>query len=142
MKKIYFLLASLMVLFSCSKEQQDSQTCNQEKWRLTEMRGNIPNSITTGSDMEWQEYYILNSDGTFIKSRERNGVVTEVFGTYKFIDSLDRNLIELVHQSDNELIGNCYSNSLKEEMYFQSDNIFFSSWEGCDGPGLKYEKVN
>lgn len=142
MKKIYFLLASLMVFFSCSNNDQNSQNNLQSKWKLTEMRGNMPNSEKTGSDMEWQEFYLFNADGTFIKSREKNGLVTEVSGTYKFVDSLDRNLIELVHKSDNEIIGNCYSNSLKEEMYFQSENIFFSSWEACDGPGLKYEKVN
>ena len=142
MKKIYFLLASLMVFFSCSNNDQNSQNNLQGKWKLTEMRGNMPNSEKTGSDMEWQEFYLFNADGTFIKSREKNGLVTEVSGMYKFVDSLDRNLIELVHQSDNEIIGNCYSNSLKEEMYFQSENIFFSSWEACDGPGLKYEKVN
>jgi hypothetical protein len=26
---------------------------------------------TTGSDMEWQEFYLLNANGTFKKSREK-----------------------------------------------------------------------
>jgi hypothetical protein len=33
------------------------------KWILTD--GMTANSQTTGSDMEWQEFYLLNANGTF-----------------------------------------------------------------------------
>ncbi len=33
------------------------------------MAGMMVNSETTGPEMEWQEYYILNENGTFFKSR-------------------------------------------------------------------------
>jgi hypothetical protein len=35
------------------------------------MTGMTANSQTTGSDMEWQEFYLLNANGTFKKSREK-----------------------------------------------------------------------
>jgi hypothetical protein len=114
----------------------------QGKWKLTQMTGSIPNSETTGSEMEWQEFYLLNTDGSFKKSRERNGILTEISGTYKVVNSSNENLLEFIYASENEIIGTCYSDILKEEMYFQSESILISNWEQCDGPGLKYEKVN
>jgi hypothetical protein len=36
--------------------------------------GSIPNSETTGTAMEWQEFYLFNTNGTFTKSREENSV--------------------------------------------------------------------
>jgi hypothetical protein len=29
---------------------------------------------------------------------------------------------------------------IKEELNFQSENVLLSTWQQCDGPGLKYEK--
>lgn len=104
------------------------------------MRGNLVNSITTGSDMDWQEYYLLNGDRTFKKSRERDGVITEVMGTYKLVDAPNENLLEFIYETKNEIIGTCSTNILKEVMHFQSANTFSSTWQQCDGPSLKYEK--
>jgi hypothetical protein len=49
------------------------------------MTGMTANSQTTGSDMEWQEFYLLNANGTFKKSR-KNGFVIEIT-TYNWINS-------------------------------------------------------
>jgi hypothetical protein len=46
------------------------------------MTGQVPNSEVSGQAMKWQESYQLNSDGTFTKSREKNGSVTEATGNY------------------------------------------------------------
>jgi hypothetical protein len=32
--------------------------------------GSIPNSETTGAAMEWQEFYLFNTNGTFTKSEK------------------------------------------------------------------------
>lgn len=37
--------------------------------------------------MECQETYRLNADGIFLKSRDRDGVVTEVLGMYNLINN-------------------------------------------------------
>ncbi|OUS00993.1 hypothetical protein A9Q86_09620 [Flavobacteriales bacterium 33_180_T64] len=141
MKKLNILLVVLITLLSCSSNNESPLINYEGKWVLTQMRESIPNSETTGSEMEWQEFYILNADGTFKKSRERNGIITELFGTYTLLSSSNENLLELTYNSESDIIGSCYSN-LNEGMYFQSENILFSNWEQCDGPGLKYKKVN
>ena len=142
MKKQTLFLMVIGVLFSCNKND-DSINLESEiigSWKLIQMTGSIPNSETTGSEMDWQETYQLNSNGTFQKSRERDGVVTEVSGTYNLTDNSKEQLLELNFNSESEIIGSCTSN-IKETMIFQSETIFYNSWNNCDGPGLKYEKI-
>lgn len=144
MKKQILFLMIIGILFSCNKNDDGNNDDNLEteiigKWKLIQMTGNIPNSETTGTEMEWQETYQLNTDGTFQKSRNRDGIITEVSGTYNLVDSSNERFIEFIFDDESEIIGSCYSN-LKEEMFFQSDNTFSSTWSACDGPGLKYEK--
>ncbi len=142
MKKRILFLMLIVVLFSCNKNDDiNTETELFGNWKLIEMTGNIPNSTTTGSEMEWQENYLLKSDGTFQKSRNRNGVITEVSGTYNLINSSNELFLELIFNSESEIIGSC-NLDLKEEMFFQSKNTLSSTWENCDGPGLKYEKVS
>ncbi|MBL7561238.1 hypothetical protein JAO71_15710 [Olleya sp. YSTF-M6] len=135
--KILFLMI-IGVLFSCNNND-DNDTENEllGNWKLIQMTGSIPNSETSGAEMDWQETYVLNANGTFLKSRERDGITTEVSGTYNFNEPL----IELNFDTESEIIGSCTSN-MKETMNLQSETIFLSSWEACDGPGLKYEKIN
>ena len=130
------------VLFSCNKND-DNDTENElvGNWKLIQMTGSIPNSETSGTEMEWQETYVLNANGTFLKSRDRDGITTEVSGTYNFINNSNEPLIELNFDTESDIIGSCTSN-MKETMNLQSETIFLSSWEACDGPGLKYEKIN
>jgi hypothetical protein len=91
--------------------------------------------------MEWQEFYVLDSNGTFKKSRERNGVITEISGSYSLSQTANGTSLLLSYKSDSEIIGSC-SSALKEELYFESESLLFSTWQQCDGPGLKYEKVD
>lgn len=142
MKKTILFLTVIGILFSCNKnDDANMETDLFGVWKLDQMTGNILNSETTGSEMEWQEFYLLNADGTFKKTRDRNGTTTEVFGTYNLINSSSEKLLELNYNSESEIIGSCYPD-LKEEMFFQSENSFSSTWKNCDGPGLKYKKAN
>ena len=104
------------------------------------MTGQIPNSETTGIDMEWQEFYLLNSDRTFIKSRERNGVLTEEPGSFSFEDLSDGKYLVLTYEADNDIIGNCTSD-LKEVLMVKSETRMLSTWSACDGPGLEYKRI-
>jgi hypothetical protein len=140
MRKIIILFLFLATLLSCSNNDVSTSKDYQGKWQLTQMTGRTANSETTGSNMEWQESYLLNADGTFKKSREKNGVVTQIYGTYSLVNSSNGNIVQFTYSIESEIIGSC-SSQLKEEMHFQSESIFFSNWQQCDGPGLKYEKV-
>ncbi|MFV8344493.1 hypothetical protein [Flavobacterium sp. ZB4P13] len=141
MKNLVILVAFLSVFSSCSKD--DAVTMDSTgyygKWTLVAMSGSIPNSETTGAAMEWQEFYILNTNGTFTKSRERNSVKTSISGTYTTTTQSDGIYFELTYPNDSELIGNCYGN-LKEVLYLTANNSLSSTWKSCDGPGLEYKK--
>ena len=67
MKKQILFLMIIGILFSCDKNDDDINLETEiiGNWELIQMTGSIPNSETTGTDMEWQETYQLNNDGTF-----------------------------------------------------------------------------
>ncbi|TDE27194.1 hypothetical protein E0I61_14920 [Flavobacterium ranwuense] len=141
MKNLVILVAFLSVFSSCSKD--DAVTMDSTgyygKWTLVSMSGSIPNSETTGAAMEWQEFYIFNTNGTFTKSRERNSVKTSISGTYTTATQSDGIFFELTYTNDNEIIGSCYGNQ-KEQLYLTANNSLSSTWSYCDGPGLVYKK--
>ncbi|MDI5898638.1 hypothetical protein [Flavobacterium yafengii] len=141
MKKLIILVAFLTIFSSCSKD--DAVTMDSTgyygKWTLVAMTGSFQNSETTGAAMEWQEFYLFNTNGTFTKSRERNGVKTTLSGTYTTTTKSDGIYFELTYPNDSEIIGSCYGNQ-KEVLYLTANNSLSSTWSYCDGPGLEYKK--
>lgn len=114
---------------------------SSQKWVLVEMTGSMVNSSTKGTDMDWQEYYIFNPDGRFLKTRERNGTIQEATGTFEMVefdnDTVD--YLELRFETGGELAGGCYGQGYEILSYISSVKIQ-STWMACDGPGLFYEK--
>jgi len=139
MKKIIFILL-LGTLFSCSKDDKYDFGKYPQKWLLIKMSGQVANSETTGTEMDWQELYLLNSNGTFAKHRERDGVHSEALGTFSVIDQSDGKFLELVYDTNSEIIGSCYGNHT-ESLWLKSDIKLMGTWSSCDGPGLEYERV-
>ena len=140
MKKLIVLITFLTIFNSCSKDNvATDNTGYYGKWTLIKMSGSMVDSETTGSAMEWQEFYLFNTNGTFTKSRERNGVKTTISGTYTTTNNPDGIYFELTYPNDSEIIGSCYGN-LKEELYVTENNILLNTWKNCDGPGLEYKK--
>jgi hypothetical protein len=137
MKKVFFLFISVWILNSCTKELDPDKF--PQTWRLISMFGQTPDSSSSGSDMEWQESYLLNSDGTFTKSRERNGVITKASGTFVFKDLTDGKFLELSYESNSTIIGSC-TPGLKEMLWVRSDKKMSGTWSYCDGPRLEYER--
>lgn len=130
-------------LFSCSKEnQKDLTASNQQKWRLVKMTGSMIHSETTGKDMSWQEYYLFNSDGTFLKSREQNGQVKEATGIYSYPPNKSgEKSILLTYKSGFELRASCFSDPPQESLDIISSDKLVGTWNICDGPGLEYQLV-
>jgi hypothetical protein len=140
MKNLIVLIAFLTIFNSCSKDNvATDNTGYYGKWTLIKMSGSMVDSETTGSAMEWQEFYLFNTNGTFTKSRERNGVKTTISGTYTTTNNPDGIYFELTYPNDSEIIGSCYGNQ-KEELYVTENNILLNTWKNCDGPGLEYKK--
>lgn len=149
MKKSLFIIIALCACTACSKdlpansENADSEGLKSQfpqKWQLAEMTGSFANSSTTGEDMEWQEFYVLNADQTFTKSRTSDGNITNIFGTYSFSEISDEKYLELNYQIASRIIGSCTSD-MQEMMLITSESTMNSTWLACDGPGLRYEKI-
>jgi hypothetical protein len=137
MKTLLSILLLIGVLTSCKRESDIEQF--PQKWQLVKMYGQIFNSEVTGSEMEWQEFYLLKSDGSFTKSRQRNGVLNEASGTFSFKDYADGKYLELTYSSNNPIIGSCISDQ-KELLWVKSEILMQGTWTNCDGPGLIYER--
>ncbi|TLP82648.1 hypothetical protein [Maribacter sp. ACAM166] len=58
----------------------------EQKWGLIKMTGSFVGSESTGDEMDCQESYLFTPNGTFIKSRIRDEVVTECNGTFEVIE--------------------------------------------------------
>ncbi|MGY8915388.1 MAG: hypothetical protein ACKVJF_09965 [Flavobacteriales bacterium] len=141
MKVITFVFGLLCILASCNKESEKSINQDyQGQWVLVKMSGNTPNSETTGQEMGWQESYTFKSDGTFSKSREQNGTVTESSGTFTVVKSEEGKRLELKHTATSDIIGSCLGDQ-KEVLFLESTSVLTSTWNQCDGPGLEYEKA-
>jgi hypothetical protein len=149
MKNFFLLTAVFGILLSCSQKEDNPQGLAKrfssekfpQKWQLVSMQGNIANMPPqTGSKMEWQEFYLLNADGTLNKTRERSGITTTITGKYSFKSVGKENFLELTYDSDSDIIGNCYGTPT-EELFITSEIEFKSTWQACDGPGLVYNRV-
>jgi hypothetical protein len=138
MKKILLFLF-VIILTSCSKEFDLDQF--PQEWKLISMSSNqiTPAIIITGFEMEWQETYTLNSDGTFTKSRNRDGVITDASGTFVFKDSSNEKYLELSFVTGISLVSSCYPG--KEMMWVRSETKLQGTWSYCDGIGLEYERI-
>jgi hypothetical protein len=143
MKKMAIVLILTLSLISCSTNDKSKATAVSDyygKWTLVKISGNQTNSETTGSKMEWQENYVFNTDGTFIKTRVRDNVTTTSTGTF-VIEKKDNTVgFALTHKESSAIIGNCMGD-LSEFLSINEDNLLQSSWQMCDGPGLIYKKA-
>ena len=149
MKNLFYLFTLLGVLLACSQKEADPEVIAAkfnsgkfpQKWQLVSMSGNIANvPPQTGSDMSWQEFYLFNADGTFSKTRERNGVTTTITGKFSFGNIGTENYMNLTYAADSEIIGNCYATAT-EELILKSNIQLASTWNACDGPGLVYKRI-
>jgi hypothetical protein len=132
-----FILLMLFGFISCSS---DSNLC-PEKWQLVKMSGNIAGvPPSTGSNMSWQEWYLLFPDNTFTKIREQNNQTTLAQGSYRELNLSDSDYLELVFKNENNLIGSCLGD--KKELLRKNSDQLISTWLNCDGPGLSYERTH
>ncbi|NOT75952.1 MAG: hypothetical protein HOP08_13580 [Cyclobacteriaceae bacterium] len=142
MKKLILPIFLILILISCEKEKIAPIPANcTEKWILVRMTGNFANQPPlVGADMDWQESLYFYPNGKFLKSRERNGAIVEAGGTFQITTISYQKYVELVYDSENELIATCEA-GLKEYLMVNSDSELSGTWMACDGPGLYYEKL-
>ncbi len=133
----------MFMFISCSNNEEENipvLDVNSQKWELVKMTGSFTGTETTGADMEWQEYYIFNSNATFIKSRDIGGEVKEASGTYITETFNEQEYLELTYSKGKELIASCSGND-KEQLFFSKGDVLKGNWNICDGPELEYKQL-
>lgn len=155
MKKSILAPILFAILLACSPEVEQQSKSDMEKearckgqvlqfpqqWHLVRMSGNMVNSETTGMAMPWQESILLNSDNSFIKTRQLPDETIESSGTYTVTtNEIDKSIqLTLLYEWDTRLVGNCFGEPLKEAYMLDSTCKLRGTWAMCDGPGLEYE---
>jgi len=132
-----------MFFVSCSNEEEANAPivdANSEKWELVQTTIPFTGVETTGLDMQWQEYYILNTNATFLKFRDWEGEVKEASGTYLTKTMEDKEFLELTYAIGEELIATCTGDN-KEQLTYTKGGFLRGNWDACDGPVLVYEKL-
>lgn len=148
MKNIAILSALLCILYSCSKDTEPlPDLVPHGTWKLIGTHGQVPNSESTGAQMEFQETYKLNSNGTFLKEREQEGIFIQAKGTYILQEENTLYgvnailVINMTYEERNSIIASCTSSQLVEDLYFTKNHRMLSTWHACDGMELEYAKV-
>lgn len=138
------LIISIAVgMSACSSDQvaHEDGSCGV-RLELVSMGGTMADiGPLTGADMDWQESIFFTSNTTFIKHRDRDGVIAEESGTYAQVALNDRNYLELTYtNAGNDLIASCTTAESKELLEATSDTELKGTWGMCDGPTLIYQK--
>lgn len=141
MKKYICLIGFVVAILSCSKDKSPFDSMRfPQKWKLVQISSEM-GIVSSGEDMEWQETYELQADGTFTKTREKNAEIVSASGTFSYEEFSDDPYLVLMYNSESPIIGNC-SAEAKEELAVKEDLSLVSTWQACDGPGLVYERVD
>lgn len=155
MKDLILLFITVFTFSSCSNDTNEITTQDliffetediYGEWELVKETSAfiLPIVVRTGGDMQWQETYIFNSNGTFVKTSLRNGAVLDASGTFEFSESdfnsdekSNRLSIITTFLTGKEIASAC---SERELLRFDNNRMINSSYNACDGPSLEYEK--
>jgi len=141
MKKVLFILLVTGILISCSSDETTDNYDYFEVWQLTKMTGSFEGSETTGINMEWQETYKLNANGSFKKVRVVDELLIEKTGVYIYKNLNEQNVIEFTYEEANSIIGNCTGDLKEVLLIIEEGSKLKGTWQACDGPGLEYEQM-
>lgn len=145
MKKLLFIPVLFLLFTSCSTDADINETSFLGEWKL--VRTSALGMVQTGDDMEWQETYTLSADGTFKKTRVRDGETITAEGTYNIENVVPSHQggeiiarITMVYPEANAIIASCYSDKWEENLFFRTEDLMVSNWQACDGLGLEYQR--
>lgn len=142
MKQILVVLALILVLISCSNnEEKSGKVADYEgTWDLTKISMPFINSNLIGPDIKWQESYVFNKDGSFTKTRIKGYNTTVASGTFIIKQIGNEKHLELNFSEESEIVGGCFGR-LSEGLVLTAKGKLLNTWGACDGPSLEYEKI-
>ena len=141
MKNLFAIIIVVFLFTCCSNDDEIDTSLLPHKFVMVAMASIGPDSERTGEDMDWQEYYIFDSDSTFLKSRTEGDKTMEEEGVYKTKIKIDGEYMILSYPKESEIIGSC--EHLPSETLFIIDRDHLrNTWGACDGPVLTYKRVD
>jgi hypothetical protein len=153
MKRTLFLfLGSVIILFSCNQDDKNPEFNILGYWNLVEITPSFSLSDLGGNELDFEEKYIFNNDGTFIKFSTKMKGVGEVLeipaqalGQFQINPSASsqENVIyeiELVFETNQEMAANCGEGNSEFLFVTKEYKLINNTWSSCDGPGFIYTK--
>lgn len=129
----------MLSLVSCLGNDSKKTNINDYYGRWTLFNMGVRNTNVTVDKLEWQETYDFNTDGTFMKTRIKEGEKTTASGKFVVKKIDNETNFELIYNKKTDIIGSCLGD-LTESLTLNKENLLVSNWQMCDGPGLIYKK--
>lgn len=140
MRSVVFYVLATFIFSACIDDVDNVEERFPQQWNLVRMSDPNGHGFRTGNQLDWEEFYLLREDGSFLKSRLDDGVKTSVTGTYVFEETEDETLIILTFDEENEIISSC-SAEPQETLIVANNNLLIGTWQACDGPLLEYFRI-
>ncbi len=137
MKKLAVYALAAVLFIGCVDDVDNVEERFPQQWNLVRMTGPDGRGFKTGSRLDWQEFYLLKEDGSFLKTRLDAGIRTSATGTFVIDDSGDETLLILTFDEENEIIASCSTEPV-ETLIVANNSLLIGTWQACDGPLLEY----
>ncbi|PRY85267.1 hypothetical protein [Mongoliibacter ruber] len=152
MKKLSSLILLLALGFaSCNQDDKEPEFNVLGYWTLIEIRNSWPVDEVP-VDIDFEEKYIFNDDGTFIKfSNKVKGmgelleIPKQAFGKYQKLEETHPNpeiihTFELTFETNQMMAANCGEGDMEFITITRDNKLINMTWAACDGPGYVYSK--
>ena len=140
MKYLAAYTLMLLSLSACIDDVENVEEQFPQQWQLIRMSGTYNEGWKTGAELDYQEFYLLNPDSTFLKSRLQDGLRISAYGTFSIRDIDDDTYFVFSYSEENEITGLCGS-SLTEEALILNGSYITESAPACESPILTYFRV-
>ena len=142
----YIYLFILLVLFSGCNDDDDSQEPFDIKsfpqtWVLDQMTIGLSGQVLTENELPYQETIALQNDKRFVKTRDSEGTITVGEGSFSFITSEAGIVLNMIYDSDTNLISSCSGEKNIERFNVSSSSSISGGSSPCDGPALFYIRI-
>jgi hypothetical protein len=152
MRKLSLLTLLLALCFtSCNQDDKEPEFNVLGYWTLIDMKSSWAVDEMP-MDIDFEEKYIFNDDGTFIKfSNKIKGmgellqVPMQALGKYQKLDEAHTNpdvvhTFELIFETNPQMAANCGEGNMEVVTITRDNKLINMTWAACDGPGYIYSK--
>jgi hypothetical protein len=148
-----FLFLVIFGFASCNQDDKEPEFSVAGYWALSQITPSWPMPDYDGTSIDFDEKYIFNHDGSFIKFSnrpkgmgEKLQVPVQALGVYTFnpVQPPNEEVIYeliLVFDTNLEMVANCVDGGDTEILFITKNNkLMNTSSSACDGPHYIYSK--